>query len=126
GNAGHTATPDAVTGIRRAIAATRAAVRRARGNAGHTATPDAVTDVRRETAAAATIVRRAGGSAGRAVTSEVVAGGWWAGAMWVLPWGMAWVMLVTPAAVAEFDYRYVLPAAPLACLAAALAVTKCK
>ncbi|MBW8481648.1 hypothetical protein [Actinomadura parmotrematis] len=39
----------------------------------------------------------------------------------LLPFGVVAGLLVTPAATAEFDYRYVVPAVPMACLAAALA-----
>jgi len=38
----------------------------------------------------------------------------------LLPWGVSLGMIVVPAATAGFDYRYVLPAVPLACLAAAI------
>jgi hypothetical protein len=39
----------------------------------------------------------------------------------MLPWATAVVLLVFPIAVADFDYRYLLPVLPFACLAAALA-----
>src|SRR5260370_12107956 len=41
----------------------------------------------------------------------------------LLPWVTAIVMLVTPIALADFDYRYLLPVIPFACLAAGLAFT---
>ena len=39
----------------------------------------------------------------------------------LLPWAISLALMVIPAATAEFDYRYVLAAAPFGCLAAALA-----
>jgi Dolichyl-phosphate-mannose-protein mannosyltransferase len=39
----------------------------------------------------------------------------------MLPWVTAAALLVTPIAVADFDYRYLIPVIPFACLAAGLA-----
>ena len=39
----------------------------------------------------------------------------------MLPWITAVVLLVFPVAIADFDYRYLLPVLPFACAAAALA-----
>ncbi|WP_235854920.1 hypothetical protein [Nonomuraea aridisoli] len=42
----------------------------------------------------------------------------------VLPWLGSVGLLLAPAATAEFDYRYVLPAVPLACIAAAITLRR--
>ncbi|HEX2312268.1 MAG TPA: hypothetical protein VHJ17_00920 [Thermomonospora sp.] len=39
----------------------------------------------------------------------------------LLPWSLSGVLIVVPAATAQFDYRYALAAVPLACLAAGVA-----
>ena len=39
----------------------------------------------------------------------------------LLPWAVSFALIVIPAATTEFDYRYVLPAVPFGCLAAAMA-----
>jgi 4-amino-4-deoxy-L-arabinose transferase-like glycosyltransferase len=39
----------------------------------------------------------------------------------MFPWVVSVIMLVTPIAIADFDYRYLLPVIPFACLAAGLA-----
>ncbi|PKK13265.1 hypothetical protein [Thermomonospora sp. CIF 1] len=43
------------------------------------------------------------------------------GVLIMLPWTLSAVLIVVPAATAQFDYRYVLAAVPLACLAAGAA-----
>ncbi|MFL6054327.1 MAG: hypothetical protein ACJ72W_15605 [Actinoallomurus sp.] len=42
----------------------------------------------------------------------------------LLPWTVAVAAILVPPATAEFDYRYVIPAVPMACIAAALAFTR--
>ena len=44
-----------------------------------------------------------------------------AGGPATVPWLISVALIVAPAMTAEFDYRYVLPAVPFACLAAAMA-----
>jgi hypothetical protein len=47
----------------------------------------------------------------------------WGGAAF-LPWVTATGLLLVPPATAEFDYRYVLPTVPLACIAAAITFSR--
>jgi hypothetical protein len=54
-----------------------------------------------------------GGDAGRAPGGN-------AGLAALLPWATSFVLVLTPAATAEFDYRYVTTAVPFACLALAM------
>lgn len=42
----------------------------------------------------------------------------------LLPWLASFGLILAPAATAEFDYRYLLPAVPLACMAAAIALRR--
>ncbi|MBB2913336.1 hypothetical protein FHS43_004640 [Streptosporangium becharense] len=42
----------------------------------------------------------------------------------LLPWLAAFGLILAPAATAEFDYRYLLPAVPLACMAAAISLRR--
>ena len=51
------------------------------------------------------------------------AGGGNPGLAALLPWTTSLVLIVTPAATAEFDYRYVTTAVPFACLALAMTYT---
>lgn len=46
---------------------------------------------------------------------------WATGAL--LPWGTSLALLVIPAATADFDYRYVLPAVPFACMALGISLS---
>jgi hypothetical protein len=57
-------------------------------------------------------------AAGHAPSGSGVSASRWAAA---LPWLCSIVLIVAPAATAEFDYRYVTTAVPFACLAAAMA-----
>jgi hypothetical protein len=42
----------------------------------------------------------------------------------LLPWAISFATILLPAATAEFDYRYVLPAVPFACLALVMAFSR--
>jgi hypothetical protein len=59
----------------------------------------------------------AGGDAGEAPGGN-------AGLAALLPWATSFVLVLAPAATAEFDYRYVTTAVPFACLALAMAYPK--